>query len=240
MPSNREAPSDEKFEVPDWGIYADSSWLPQEKGYASMITMLDDQMGRLMQKLNDLGIAENTLVIFTSDNGPTNFAKIFQSSSVFKGRKRDLYEAGIRMPFVAWWPGKVPANRVVEQPAAMYDLLATFCDIAHVQSVPESDGRSLLSLLKGQKMAEPEFLYWEFYEGERSPKQAIRMGDWKLMRFFFDDAQKHEIELYNLKSDREEQDNVAAQHPDLVKKMIEKMDAEHIDYPFKNSEGTLH
>jgi hypothetical protein len=201
-------------------------------GYGSMVTLLDTQMGRLMHRLKELGIAENTLLLFTSDNGPTLFARRFNSTGDLRGRKRDLYEGGIRVPFIAWQPGTLPANRVVEDPAAMVDLMPTFCELARTDVPRCADGRSLLPVLTGQdrELRERAF-YWEFYEGERRPKQAVRRGDWKLIRFRFDDPDAQEIELYNLKADMRERHNVAESNLDIVKKLIHYMEAEHSDYP---------
>jgi len=228
--SNGEAPVDEKFEVPDWGIYKDSTWLPYEKGYASMVSMLDKQMGVIFKTLDSLGIANNTLVIFTSDNGPTNFATILNSSGNLRGRKRDLYEAGIRVPFIAQWLGKVPEGTIVKQPAAMYDLLNTFSEMAGIKPQEHSNGRSILPTLLGEKQNDPDVLYWEFYEGERAPKQAVRKGDWKLLRFNFLDKNNQELELYNLAVDIGERQNIAKDYPKKVAELIKLLDREHSDY----------
>lgn len=228
--SNGQAPPDERFEVPDWGIYKDSVWLPAEKGYAAMVTILDKQVGDLVEKLKELGLAENTLLLFTSDNGPTKFAKIFNSAGVLRGRKRDLYEGGIREPFIAWWPGKIPAGQVSSQPATTYDFLPTFCDLAGVKIPPSADGQSLLPLLEGQKFRQQRPLYWEFYEGEGAPKQAIRKGEWKLIRKFFTQPTKLTVELFNLKDDLQETKNLATERPDIVRELTELMDMNHQDY----------
>ena len=228
--SNGEAPVDEKFEVPDWGIYADSSWLPHEKGYASMVTKLDTQMGDMMRKLKTLGIAENTLIIFTSDNGPTKFAKIFESAGELRGRKRDLYEGGIREPFIAYWPGKIKSG-LCTVPFAMYDLMPTFAEMVKVKIEHKIDGRSMLPTLLGRKQSNPDFLYWEFYEGKKAPLQAIRQDNWKMIRFFFNEEKKSLVELYNLEKDLKEENNVADVHPKVVKRLIEIMNAENHEYP---------
>lgn len=228
--SNGEAPPDERFEVPDWGIYRDSSWLPAEKGYAAMVSILDNQVGEMMDKLVELGIAENTLVIFTSDNGPTKFAGIFDSAGELRGRKRDLYEGGIREPFLAWWPGKITAGTSSSQPATTYDFLATFCDMAGVKTPENTDGQSLLPILTGEKFEQERPLYWEFYEGEGAPKQATRDGNWKLIRNHFTKLGKQTLELFDLESDLKETTNVANEHPAIVQEMIHLLDQEHEDY----------
>lgn len=231
--SNGEAPKEEQFEILDWGIYKDMPWTPQEKGYAAMISLLDKQVGDLIQKLKELGIAENTLIVFTSDNGPTNFAKVFISSADFKGRKTDLYEGGILEPFIAWWPDRIPPGQVSSMPAAMYDLMPTFAEVSGLPKPKTSDGRSILPTMMNKRQKPADYLYWDFYEGERNPKQAIRQGDWKLLRFNFTSKELHEIELYNLKKDPGELNNVAANNPKLVKKLVAIMDQQHTDYQFE-------
>lgn len=228
--SNGEAPEDEKFEVPDWGIYADSSWLPYEKGYASMVSMLDRQMGQIIEKLKELKLEKNSLVIFTSDNGPTKFAKIFESAGELRGRKRDLYEGGIRVPFIAWWPGTIPAGKVTTLPTSTVDLMPTFSEMAGVKAPEVADGMSILPTLTGEKEQTADALYWEFYEGDRSPKQAVRKGDWKLIRFQFYTPENAEVELYNLENDIREQNNLATEYPEKVKELVKILDQEHQPY----------
>jgi arylsulfatase A-like enzyme len=235
--SNGEAPQHDRFEVPSWGIYENKDWLPYEKGYAAMVTMLDDQMGIIMKKLSDLGIARNTLVIFTSDNGPTKFAKIFNSAGELRGRKRDLYEGGIRVPFIAWWPTVIPKGVETSLPASTMDLLPTFCEIAGVDLPANIDGQSLLPTLTQTSEQSTEHLYWEFWEADRSPKQAVRKGDWKLLRFEFDNPERREVELYNLSEDMGESQNVAGSNPKIVKEMIEIMEKEHTPYPNAHMEA---
>jgi arylsulfatase A len=228
--SNGEAPPDERFEVPDWGIYADSLWTPIEKGYASMVTMLDKHVGLIRNKLDELGIAENTLVIFTSDNGGTKFAAKFNSNGAFRGRKRDLYEGGIRMPFVAYWPGRIGQGRVSNTPAITYDLMPTFCDIAGLENPPQTDGASLLPLFNNTRIPEDRPLYWEFYEGRNAPLQALRSDEWKMIRFNFLDPENEIVELFNLNDDPNETINLAEENPDKVTEMIARMNNEHKTY----------
>lgn len=234
--SNGEAPEDEKFEIPDWGIYADSAWSPMEKGYASMVTMLDKQVGQILEKLKAHNIDDNTLVIFTSDNGPTKFAKRFYKDFPFKGRKRDLYEGGIRVPLVAYWPNRIQAGTINHTPAATYDFMATFNELAEIETPASSNGKSMLPILLENKYDTDRMLYWDFYEGDRTPKQAVRHGDWKLLRFQFDQPEAAQVELYNLTDDPGESKNLASQHPDKVSELIAIMDAEHSDYTLKHLE----
>ena len=229
--SNGEAPPDERFEVPDWGIYSDSSWTPVEKGYASMVTMLDKHVGEIRDKLEEMGIANNTLIIFTSDNGGTKFAARFRSNGELRGRKRDLYEGGIRVPFVACWPGRIKKGSVNDTPAITYDLLATFCEIAGLEELVPTDGISLVPLLTEGKTTEKRPLYWEFYEGVNAPLQALRYGNWKIIRFNFNDPDKQIVEMYDVFSNPEETINLADEYPDLVSELLSMMEAEHQPYP---------
>jgi len=230
--SNGEAPVDEKFEIPDWGIYADSAWSPVEKGYAAMVSMLDTQMGEINSKLKELGIEKNTLVIFTSDNGPTKFAKRFESAGVLRGRKRDLYEGGIRIPFIAKWQGEIEEGQVSRQPAAMYDLMPTFAEIVDTQIPKECSGNAINTITGKKKQAQQSILYWEFYEGYRAPKQAVRKGDWKLLRLNFNEPAESEVELYNLANDLSEENNLAEKEPAVIKELLKIMDEAHQDYQF--------
>ena len=200
--------------------------------YAGMISYLDEQVGELISKLKKLEIYENTLIIFTSDNGPTYIdadTKWFESAKPFQtetGRtKGHLYEGGIRVPMIASWPDKIKAGTETNHISAFWDVMPTFCDIANIQSPDFTDGISFLPVLSGKEQKAHEYLYWEFagYGGQ----QAVRMGKWKAVR---KDIRKGnmEIELYNLDDDIKEENNVAAANPDIVKKMEEIMKNEHI------------
>jgi arylsulfatase A len=232
--SNGEAPVDEKFEIPDWGIYGDTltypDWTPQERGYAAMVTLLDKQVGEIRAMLDELGIAENTLLIFTSDNGATKFAARFNSNGNLRGRKRDLYEGGIREPFVACWPGKIKQGTESNIPATTYDLMATFADISGYSNPFHSNGSSLVPLLTRLETPEQRPLYWEFYEGKNAPVQAVINDEWKLVRFRFDDEHGQFVELYNLNSDEGETNNIAENNPDKVAELIRIMNDQHTVY----------
>ena len=236
--SNGEAPVDEKFEISDWGIYGDTitypDWTPQERGYAAMITLLDKQVGELRALLDKLGIAENTLIVFTSDNGATKFAARFNSNGNLRGRKRDLYEGGIREPFIALWPGKIAAASESNIPAVTYDLMATFAEISGYSKPLQTNGTSLMPLLTRLEAPEQRPLYWEFYEGNNSPLQALIQDEWKIIRFRFDDEQSQFIELYNLNSDEGETVNVAENNPVKVAELIQIMNDQHNVYVHKD------
>ncbi|MCJ7730381.1 MAG: arylsulfatase, partial [Sedimentisphaerales bacterium] len=174
------------MEVPSLGQYANKDWPPPQKGHAAMITRMDADIGKLMSKLKKLGLDENTLVMFSSDNGPHKEGggdpNFFKSAGPLRGYKRDLYEGGIRVPMLARWPGKIKAGSVTSHISAFWDFLPTCCELVGIETPPNFDGISMLPTLLGQtrKQKKHEFLYWEFHE--QGKKQAVRMGDWKGVR----------------------------------------------------------
>lgn len=200
-------------------------------GYAGMVTHMDKGIGEILDLLEELKIADNTLVIFTSDNGPT-FERLggadsdfFKSSGPLRGRKGSLYEGGIRVPFVARWPGKIAPGSSDHQ-SAFWDFLPTVCDIIGSPTPEDLDGISMLPTLLGDtgKQKQHEYLYWEFpsYGGQ----QAIRFGKWKAVRQNMSKKNNPEplkIELYDLEKDVAEKNNVADKHPDVVQMLADKM-----------------
>jgi len=214
--ANNEA-KNKGMEVPDLGEFANKDWPEPEKGKAAMITRMDRDIGRLMALLKRLGLDNETVVIFTSDNGPHKEGgadpDFHNSSGPLRGIKRDLYEGGIRVPMIVRWPGKVKAGKTSEHVWAHWDFLPTAAAIAGVKPPANIDGISMLPALRGQRQRGHEFLYWEFHE--RGFDQAVRMGDWKAVRRDLVDP----IELYNLKDDLGERDNIAAKHPEIIKKI---------------------
>ncbi|HZK08716.1 MAG TPA: arylsulfatase [Bacteroidales bacterium] len=197
--------------------------------FAAMISLLDDQVGEIRQKLEELGIADNTLLIFTSDNGPHAEGgadpDFFDSNANFRGMKRDLYEGGIRVPMIAWWPKKIKPGSTSEHISAFWDFLPTACELAQITSPENIDGISYLPELLGNEQKAHDNLYWEFHE--EGGKQAVRMGDWKAIRLNMSNNPDAPIELYNLANDAAEQNNVAPDHPEIVQKMAEIMAKEH-------------
>jgi arylsulfatase A-like enzyme len=204
------------MEVPDYGVYADKNWPDAQKGHAAMITRLDRDMGRLMQKLKDLGIDENTIVFFTSDNGPHREGganpDFFDSNGPLRGIKRDLYEGGIRVPLIARWPGRIDSGRTTDDVSAFWDFMPTFAVLSGQMPPADTDGLCMVPTLLGraEKQKKHKFLYWEFYE--RGSKQAVRMGRWKAVRF----GAAGRLELYDLQTDIGETTNVADGHPEVV------------------------
>ncbi|WP_182865094.1 arylsulfatase [Rhodopirellula sp. JC639] len=213
------------MEVPDYGIYADRPWPNPEKGFAAMITRMDADVGRLFQLLKDLGIDENTLVIFTSDNGPhregNHDHEYFDSNGVLKGYKRSMHEGGIRVPMIARWPGKVAAGSRSDLPSAFWDFLPTACEIAGVEPPNDIDGISYLPTLlnKSADQRQHEYLYWASQEGETMI--GIRKGPWKLVRYRKDRDGQPDWRLYDLRNDLGETNDLAAKHPEQVQEILD-------------------
>ncbi len=207
--------------------------------YAAMITYLDTQVGIIMDKIKQLGLDNNTIIFFSSDNG-TAFnggvdASFFNSVAGLRGLKMDLYEGGIRMPFIARWPGKIKAGTTSNLVSIQYDFMATVADLTH-QQLAATDGISFLPELMGnrKKQAQHKFLYFEF--SEKSGQVAIRMGDWKAVKSNMKKNAQAPWELYNLASDKNETTNVAGQHPELLKQFDEILKKEHEPSPVKEWE----
>ncbi len=207
-------------EVPSDAPYSDRPWPQPEKNKAAMITRLDADVGRLFDKLRELKLDNDTIVFFTSDNGPHreggNKPEFFRSAGPFRGIKRDLYEGGIRTPMIVRWPGHIKAGAVSEQVWAFWDFLPTAAELAGATAPEGIDGLSVVPTLlgRGEQKSHP-YLYWEFHEG--GSKQAVRFGDWKAVRLKPDGP----IELYDLKADLGEQHNVAGEHADVVARAAE-------------------
>jgi len=212
-------PEYQGMEVPDFGPYAQKDWPGPQKGHAAMITRMDRDVGRLLERLGELGIDRDTMVFFSSDNGPHKEGgadpAFFESSGPLRGYKRSLHDGGIRVPMIARWPGHIQPDTTSDLPCAFWDFLPTACQLAGV-AVPEGlDGISLVpELLASGDQPKHDFLYWEFHEG-RGSSQAVRMGPWKAVRKRLDAP----LELYDLREDPGEQHDVASAHPDVVAKI---------------------
>jgi arylsulfatase A-like enzyme len=222
--------------VPDYGPYATKDWPVQDRGHAAMITRLDGYVGRLLDQLTLLGLAHNTLVIFTSDNGPHNESSHnpgrFQPSGPLTGLKRSLTEGGIRVPCIAWWPGQVPAGRDSAHVAYFGDWFATACELAEARAPADLDSISFVPTLlgNGQPQRSHEFLYWEFHEGGFS-QAALYQGRWKAIR---ERSLSAPLKLYDLREDLGEQTDLAATHPDLAARMdsyLKTARSESADWP---------
>ncbi len=208
------------MEVPDYGIYKDKDWPEPQKGHAAMISRMDRDIGELFNKLKQLRLDDNTLVIFSSDNGPHQEGMadplFFNSAGKVRGTKRDLYEGGIRAPMIARWPGKIKAGTTSSHPSVFYDFLPTVCDLVNVEH-EQVDGVSYLPELMGETQSKHEALYWEF--PEQGGKQALRWNHWKAVRLNVAAKPDAPLELYNLDKDIREKNNIAALHPGIVKTM---------------------
>lgn len=197
--------------------------------FAGMVARLDRDVGRLVDHIDELGLGENTLVIFTSDNGPTSAGgadpEFFDGNGPFRGIKFQLYEGGIRAPMIARWPRHVASSSQSNHVCAHWDMLATFADVAGVDA-PPSDGISIRpTLLGGGEQREHELLYWEFYKGKI--ERAARMGDWKAIQVGVVQNPPAPIELYNLASDPGETTNIADQIPEVLAEITRRMDEAH-------------
>ncbi len=219
-------------EAPDYGIYANEPWPDQDKGQAAMIGRMDRDVGRLLDRLADLGIAERTLVMFSSDNGPHNEAGHdllrFNPSGPLRGIKRDLYEGGIRVPFLAWWPGSIQPGRVSEHVGYFGDLMATAAELGGAEVPANADSISFVPTLVGKPNAQRahEYLYWEFYEGGSA--QAVRLRQWKGVR---KPMFSGPLELYDVSRDAAEKYDVARSRPEVVREIEAVMAREHVEHP---------
>lgn len=219
-----------RFEPPEDTPYTAKDWPQQQKNIAAMITRLDRDIGRILQLLEEKGIAGNTLVLFTSDNGPTGSAnQFFNSNGPLRGIKRDLYEGGIRVPLIAWWPGTIHPGQTSDHVAAAWDLLPTFTELAGIELPAGIDGVSFVPELLGKEQPEHEFLYWEYYhynwswgreDHDGRPRnwlagRAVRYGKWKAVT----GDTSVDWELYNLENDLGETYNVVSDHPEIIRKI---------------------
>lgn len=225
------------FQDRTWGGSEPSRYNPSDHThaqFAGMITRLDYYVGEVLKKLKEKGLDENTIVIFTSDNGPHEEGgadpAFFGRDGKLRGLKRQCYEGGIRIPFIVRWPGKVQAGKVNDHQLAFYDLMPTFCDLAGIKDyvkkyknkkkeVDYFDGISFAPTLLGKDgQQQHKFLYWEFHETDQI---GVRMGDWKLV------VKKGVPLLYNLSTDIHEDHDIAAEHPEIVKQMKEIIRSQH-------------
>jgi arylsulfatase A len=227
VPDDALAPYLDWEEKPYWG---EKGYLPYPRpraGHAGMITRMDRSVGRILDLVSRLGLDENTIVFFSSDNGSIDLVgghdlKFFQGNGPLRGEKGQLTEGGLRIPFIARWPGKIRPGSSVDAPLAFWDLLPTLCDLARIGKPDDIDGVSFASTLLGGPAPRRDFLYWEFpgYGGQ----QAVRMGRWKALRTGLMKGPAP-TQLYDLEQDQGETRDVAAQHPDVVAR-VEKIMAD--------------
>ncbi|MEJ6010793.1 arylsulfatase [Novosphingobium aquae] len=212
--------------IPETGPYLGRPYTPQQyprAARAAMVARLDADVGRLMASLRSNGLDRNTLVVFTSDNGPTveggQDLDFFKSSGPLRGRKRDLYEGGVRVPTIAWWPRHIAAGARSEAVTAFWDYMPTFAALTGTRAPRYPEGTSFLSVLAGRGLTNRPPLYWEFHGTGAVPHlQAVRFGDWKAVRKWPSSTpgKAAPIELYNLKADPAEERDVAPRNPARV------------------------
>lgn len=223
---NDEAEKGFQYETPSQREYESEAWTKDEKDYAASISFLDDYVGKILDHLKSLRLDKNTLVIFTSDNGPRVDKLRFKSSGKFRGFKRDLYEGGVRVPFIAWWPGQIKPGSVSHHISGFWDFLPTVCVLAGVNEPYTSDGISLVPTLTGKgKQMQHDYVYFEFHEGAGS--QAVRQGYWKAVVKGIKTKTPEPLELYDLEKDQSETTNLASQFPDKVAELRALMDKSH-------------
>ena len=191
--------------------------------FVAMIEVMDTQVGEIMDKVKALGIEDNTIIVFASDNGPHEEGgadpKFFNSAGPLRGVKRDLYEGGIRVPMAIKWPGKIKPGTKTDLISAFWDVFPTFSEIAGVEVPKGLDGISFLPTLldKPEEQVQHDYLYWEFHE--RGGRQAIRKGDWKAVKYNVLKKPNAPMQLFNLSTDIGEKNNIADQHPEIVTQM---------------------
>lgn len=217
------------MEVPHLGEYADRDWPEPQKAFAAMMTRLDRDVGQLVDRLQEQGLAEKTILFFSSDNGPHREGgrdpDFTDSNGPLRGIKRDLYDGGIRVPLIAWGPGRVPKGATSGYVGSFADVLPTLCDLAGIEA-PPVDGVSIRPTLLGQPgQKSHDYLYWEFYE--RGFDQAVRTDRFKGVRH----GKAGPIELYDVTSDPGESKDIASQHPDVVQRIAEAMNQAHTPSP---------
>lgn len=212
-----------------------SGYTPHPKplsAYAAMITRLDEKIGEIMYHIQQAGLDENTLIMFSSDNGPAGGGglnpRFFNSSAGLRGSKGQVYEGGIRAPFIARWPGKIPPGEVTDHVSAQYDLMATVAELAG-QQVENTDGVSMVPVLLGDNhnQKQHEYLYWEFPRGKQI---AVRLGNFKGVKY--QRGPEYKWEVYNLAEDENEHENIADEHADLINRfeeIVKQRTPSHID-----------
>jgi arylsulfatase A-like enzyme len=236
-------------------MYADSNWNEMSRNYAALVSRLDSQVGLIMEAIQELELADNTILIFCSDNGgeyrevPEDWAEwttTFESNKPLRGGKADFYEGGIRIPFILRWPGMTEPGRESSQPLYFPDILPTFAEIAGAPIPDECDGISMLDILTDERPElEERFLYWEFEH--RGFHQAVRHGDWVMLRYLqkqqrvygqagADERRRSKIypfyELYNLKEDIAQEHNLIEEQPEIANILLEYLRTARRDSPY--------
>jgi arylsulfatase A len=205
--------------------------------FAAMVTRMDEHVGQIVAELRRLGIEDNTLIIFTSDNGPHREGgadpDFFKSYGPLRGVKRDLFEGGIRVPMIASWPGTIKPGSVSDHISAFWDMKPTFHELSGSKAQIETDGISIVpTLLSKKNQKEHEYLYWEFHE--QGGRIAVRKGDWKGVKLNYARRPNAKMQLFNLSTDLREENNIADQHPEVVAELERIMKEAHVPSEFFN------
>ncbi len=203
--------------VPSTEPYDGKDWDERSKKYAAMIHRLDRDVGRIVSLIEELGLTRDTLILFTSDNGGhSDVPARFATSGPLRGFKRGLTEGGIRVPFIARWPGVTPMGKTSNEIVAFWDMMPTVAELAGAQTPPHTDGTSIVHALRGGKIERPhEYLYWDYGHCRDRYDQAVRMGKWKGIHL----GRESETQLYDLEKDLGETNNIAKEHPEVVKRI---------------------
>lgn len=226
------------IEVPKLGVYAQKDWPEAQKAHAALISYLDIYVGQLIETIQTAGIDENTIVIFSSDNGPHEEGgaqvDFFDSNGPLRGMKRDLYEGGIRVPMIVRWPGKIAPGTQTDHISAFWDVMPTLAEVAETDIPADTDGLSFLPVLLGQEQEAHDHVYWEFYE--QDGKKAVRWDHWKLIELGLKPGREPDTLLYNLAEDLGEIQDISADNPEVVREGFAKMAASHTpsaDFSYK-------
>jgi arylsulfatase A-like enzyme len=234
--NNEGGDSPDGMEVDNYGEFIDRDWAPNEKGFARMVQRIDQTVGRILKTLEEVGIADNTIVIFTSDNGPHNegghSVKRFDSSGGFQGYKRSLHEGGIRIPFIVRWPGVIQPE-ISNYIGFFPDIMATICDLTGLEIPSNCDGISIKPLLceDNSNQLEHDYLYFEYQN-----QIAIRCGDWKFFRYdhrnapFSIENTNDDEALFNIAVDNHEDNDLKNEYPNLMRDLKAYVFREHNDY----------
>lgn len=228
--AKKDSPLGHGLEGPSYGEYANKDWPDVEKGFASVMRFVDNEVGAVLAKLKTAGLDENTIVMFSSDNGPHHEgfhdSEFFKSNGGLKGTKRDMTDGGIRVPFIVRWPGKIKKGSVSEHVCGFQDLMATLADLAGTKVDIAQDGISYAPTLLGQGgQVQHPYLFWNF--DEQGGKRAVLKWPWKLIHLNTGEgmkqakgkAQPMQSLLYNLDADRGEEHNVMDANPAIVKEL---------------------
>ena len=223
------SPHAHEFYLRETKLYKEYGWPEIERRHASRISMLDEQVQRLLDKMTEMGEMDNTFVLFTSDNGPHRENRhdqtFFNSSNSLKGFKRDMYEGGVRVPGFVYWKGRSKQG-ISSHQAAFYDVMPTFAEVAGIAAPEQTDGISFLPEVLGKEQKKHEHLYWEIQlpgDGKRF-RQASRRGNWKAVRY----GNKNRMQLYDLAKDPYEEKNVVAEFPEIAKQMEKILKTESV------------